>query len=346
MSDRIVHWWYQRRLALPLWLLTPLSALFTLLAGLRRFLFWARLKKRYIAPVPVVVVGNVTVGGTGKTPTVLAIIEHLQQQGFKPGVVSRGYGGQGPFPAMVTEHDEARAVGDEPLMLAKLGRIPVAVAPVRAAAVKLLLEHTDIDVVIADDGLQHYALGRDIELGVVDGQRGFGNGWRLPAGPLRESVRRLRKVDWVLLNGQLDAQQLLPSGIAPVTMSLDPIGWRRVSDDSVIEVPDGETAIVIAGIGHPERFFNHVKAGGISIAETRVYPDHYAYQATDFYDISNQYPVLMTEKDAVKVREFARPHWYYLKVQMTFPDEFLEQLTRRLRDVATAKANVNKGASS
>lgn len=344
MREQIVAWWYQRRLALPLWLLVPLSWLFTFLAAFRRGLFKLRLKRTWRAPVPVIIVGNVTVGGTGKTPTVLAVVELLRAAGFRPGIIARGYGGAGPFPLLVTAETDPLASGDEPLMLARLSDAPVAVAPKRPAAARLLLETTDVDVLVADDGLQHYALARDIEIGVVDGQRGFGNRWRLPAGPLRESVRRLRKVDWVMINGGLEASHRLPTGVEAQTMTLDAVGWRRVKDDAVIEVPDGETGIAIAGIGHPERFFEMVRNHGITIDETRVYPDHYAYDPTDFYNVSNQYPVLMTEKDAVKVKSFARPHWYYLKVAMTFPESFPEAFIAKvksrqaeLRSLADAK---------
>lgn len=178
-AQRLVRYWYQRRLAAPLWLLAPFSALFTVLAALRRGLFFIRLRRTYRAPVPVVVVGNVTVGGTGKTPTVLGLVRLLQQAGYRPGIVSRGYGGSGPFPVLVTTDSKPEVCGDEPVMLAKLSGVPVAVAPKRAAAVRLLLAENQVDIVIADDGLQHYALGRDIEIAVVDGERGLGNGWRL-----------------------------------------------------------------------------------------------------------------------------------------------------------------------
>ncbi len=307
-----------------------------------------RLKRRWRAPVPVIVVGNVTVGGTGKTPTVLALVEYLQSQGLRPGIVSRGYGGAGPFPALVGATSTANLCGDEPLMLARLSGVPVAVAPKRVQAAKLLLKKTNVNVIIADDGLQHYALARDIEIGVVDGERGFGNNWRLPAGPLRESARRLKKVDWVLTNGCLGPEHKLPMGVEPQQMTLKPLGWRQVSDDSMIEVPDGEAALVIAGIGNPQRFFSMVRDQGILISETRVYADHYDYKATDFYHVSNEYPVLMTEKDAVKVRAFARPHWYYLKVAMTFPEAFLTALTDRMQQYEKQSPNeaLNDDSSS
>lgn len=343
---KIVQWWYRRRLVLPLLPLLPLSLLFTLMAWLRRLLFFVRIKKTHQFPVPVIIVGNVTVGGTGKTPLVLALVEALQAQGYRPGIVSRGYGGQGPFPQAVDSDSKPSAVGDKPLMLAQLTDVPVAVAPKRPQAVELLLNEHDVDLIIADDGLQHYALGRQIEIAVVDGERGLGNGWRLPAGPLRESKRRLRKVDWVVVNGaQLDdlddyARRLglrkHPQKL--VAMQLQQTGWRRVSDNKEIDVPDGESALAIAGIGNPERFFNLLKAQHIDIQETRVYPDHYQYRSQDFYNVSNEVPVLMTEKDAVKCRSFARPHWYFLQVKARFSDDFLDQLSARVQPLSAAEA--------
>ncbi|RUO35212.1 tetraacyldisaccharide 4'-kinase [Aliidiomarina sanyensis] len=327
-ASRIVRWWYQPRLVLPLWPLAPLSGLFTFLAAFRRTLYWLRLKRQTRLSIPVIIVGNVTVGGTGKTPTVLGLVELLKQAGYRPGIISRGYGGSGPFPQRVTATSEPAAVGDEPKMLFELSGVPVAVAPKRGLAAQLLAESGEVDIILADDGLQHYALARDIEIAVVDGERGLGNGWRLPVGPLRESRRRLRKTNWVIINGgqsQTIEGLKLKRPEQAVPMALAPMGWRRVSDGAEIEVPDGESALAIAGIGNPERFFNLVMQHGIDLRETRVYPDHYAYAPTDFYDVSNEVPILMTEKDAVKCRSFARPHWYFLKVSAQFPEGFCEQ---------------------
>ena len=354
-AQRLVRYWYQRRLAAPLWLLAPFSALFTVLAALRRGLFFIRLRRTYRAPVPVVVVGNVTVGGTGKTPTVLGLVRLLQQAGYRPGIVSRGYGGTGPFPMLVATDSKPEVCGDEPVMLAKLSGVPVAVAPKRADAVRLLLaenqglKEKQIDIVIADDGLQHYALGRDIEIAVVDGERGLGNGWRLPAGPLRESARRLRKVDWVIVNGaefttvgqygerlKLKPQQRSAKMVA---MQLEPAGWHRVTDHKEIDTPTGENALAIAGIGNPERFFKVVMDQAIDLQETRVFPDHYQYVANDFYNVSNSTPILMTEKDAVKCAAFARPHWYYLKVVARFSNHFEAQFLARVAQLAAPKVS-------
>lgn len=346
-EQRIVRYWYRRRLAFPLWFLTPFSVLFRFLASFRRLLYWLKIKRTWHAPVPVIIVGNVTVGGTGKTPTVLGLVDLLQQAGYRPGIISRGYGGVGPFPMLVNTSSNPEACGDEPVMLANLSGVPVAVAPKRPQAAKLLLERHDCNVLIADDGLQHYALGRDIELAVVDGERGLGNGWRLPAGPLRESARRLRKVDWVIVNSADDidvndyGKRLHLSAAQSekhiVTMKLAPSGWFRVSDNKEIEVPRGEDVLAIAGIGNPERFFNLIMEHEIDIQETRVFSDHYQYQANDFYDVGNETPILMTEKDAVKCAHFARPHWYYLQVAANFSADFESKLIQRVADITSQK---------
>lgn len=339
-SRLIENAWYRPQLRGPLWLLVPFAGLFTLVAAIRRLLFRWGIKTSVRPPVPVVIVGNVSVGGTGKTPTVLGLVKLLQQAGYQPGIVSRGYGGSGPFPALVSAESNPQQCGDEPLMLAKLSGVPVAVAPQRAQAVALLLETNPVSIIISDDGLQHYALQRDLEIAVVDSARGLGNGWRLPVGPLRESGRRLRSVDWVVVNGaapervhSFGSQLALKreqSFHKMVAMQLQPTGWFRVMDQREIDTPTGEDALAIAGIGNPERFFNELTEQGIDLQETRVFPDHYQYQATDFYSVGNETPILMTEKDAVKCAPFARPHWYYLQVAARFSSHFETEFLARI----------------
>ncbi|TRW49981.1 tetraacyldisaccharide 4'-kinase [Aliidiomarina halalkaliphila] len=336
-EKQIVRWWYQPKLVLPLWPLAPLSVLFTWVAAFRRGLYKIRLKRRTKVSLPVVVVGNVTVGGTGKTPTVMGLVRLLQGAGYRPGIVSRGYGGEGPFPQRVDKNSSPLQVGDEPKLLAELTGVPVVVAPKRVQAAQMLEASGEVDVILADDGLQHYALDRDIEIAVVDGERGLGNGWRLPVGPLRESRRRLRKTQWVIINGGQPATIAglkLKRNEQAVPMTLTSVGWRRVSDGAEIDVPDGESVLAIAGIGNPERFFNFVMEHGIDIQETRVFSDHHAYSAQDFYDVSNEVPILMTEKDAIKCRSFARPHWYYLQVSAQFPETFKEQFLRAVQQAS------------
>lgn len=328
MSQRLSAWWYRRSLVPWLWPLIPLNWLFVLFSGTRRLLFKLGLKTSYRAPVPVIVIGNITVGGTGKTPLTVRLVSELQAAGFRPGVVSRGYGGSGPFPQSVDAQSLAAEVGDEPSMLAAITGVPVVVSPKRAEAVRHLLSSHDCDVVLSDDGLQHYALQRDIEIAVVDAARGLGNGWRLPCGPLREPRRRLKKVDWVVANG---AQA---SSASRVAMQLASVGWRGVRDGNTIETPDGESVIAIAGIGNPQRFFDLLSKEGLHVVETRIFADHHAYDATDFYNVSNQYPLVMTEKDAVKCRAFARPHWYYLKVGAMLPETFIQQFIQRVQELS------------
>jgi tetraacyldisaccharide 4'-kinase len=311
-----------------LWPLIPLNWLFVLFSGLRRLFFRLGLKSSYRPPVPVVIVGNISVGGTGKTPLVVRLVAELQQAGFRPGIVSRGYGGKGPFPQLVDAQSTTDQVGDEPTMLAAITGVPVVVSPKRGEAVKHLLATQACDVVLSDDGLQHYALQRDIEIVVVDAARGLGNGWRLPCGPLREPRRRLKNVDWVVENGASSDQN------STVPMQLASVGWRSVRDGNSIETPDGESVIAIAGIGNPQRFFNLLAAEGLHVVETRIFADHHAYAATDFYNVSNQYPLVMTEKDAVKCRAFARPHWYYLKVGAMLPETFIQQFIQRVQELS------------
>lgn len=341
MSERVNRLWYQRRLNLLLWPLIPLTMLFVLAAALRRLAFRIGLKKVYKPDVPTLVVGNISVGGTGKTPLTIALVDALKQAGFKPVIVSRGYGGKGPFPQVVTASSDAYQVGDEPLMLATVTGVPVVVSPSRVQAAKLAVEDCAATVIVADDGLQHYALGRHIEIAVVDASRGFGNGWRMPCGPLRESRRRLKKVDYVAVNGAMDeasASQALDAVAGSVArlvpMHLAAHSWRRVSDHREIETPDGESVVAVAGIGNPQRFFSILGTQGLEVMESRVFADHHQYAASDFYTISNLYPVVMTEKDAVKCQSFARPHWYYLKVGAVLPEAMLNDVIQRVQELS------------
>lgn len=323
--------WYQPRLHPLLLPLVPLNWLFVTLASCRKLLFVLRLRRQYKAPVPVIVVGNISVGGTGKTPVVCALIQHLQQHGWKPAILSRGYGGKGPFPLRVEADLDPAQCGDEPLMLQQRTGVPVVVAPDRGAAAQHLLQlHPEVNVIVTDDGLQHYALHRDLELIVVDGSRGLGNGWRLPVGPLRESKQRLATTEFVLVNGDLApavAADMPPHAIA---FKVEAASWRRVKDGKTIEKPDGEAVTAIAGIGNPERFFNTLLGQGIELAETASFPDHHAYSAIDFKRFNYHQPLVMTEKDAAKCRSFAQRTWYYLTVDAALPEHFWQQLDLQL----------------
>lgn len=326
---RLQRAWYQSRAPLWLWLLWPLQLLFVALSGLRRLRF------RYFPakplPVPVIVVGNISVGGTGKTPVTLALVDYLKAQGERPGVISRGYGGRGPFPYSVTAQSDAQRCGDEPLLLARRTQVPMVVAPDRyQAALWLLQQAPSTTVIISDDGLQHYALPRQFEIAVIDGQRGVGNGWRLPMGPLREAPARLQSVDAVITNGKLNNS--LPCAMQPYQMVLQAQGWRRLSDDMPVDkLPEGKT-LVVAGIGHPERFFATVRTLEKRAFTTRAFADHHAFSDADYAAVSNYDVVLMTEKDATKWRGNPAQACYYLPVKAQLPEAFWQQLQQALRN--------------
>lgn len=255
-------------------------------------------------PVPVIVVGNLAVGGTGKTPITLYLVEQLRAMGRRPGVLSRGYGGSGPFPLLVDAGTAPERCGDEPALLAQRARVPLCVAPSRVAAGQALLAaHPEIDVLLCDDGLQHYALARDLELCVIDGQRGHGNGHRLPAGPLREPVARAADCALLLVNGG-DAA---PYGERALRFDL--VADRVVALHGEATRPlasfAGETVDAIAGIGAPQRFFDQLRGLGIVVRE-HAFDDHHAYTDSDLA-FAGRAPLLMTEKDAVKCRRLNLP---------------------------------------
>ncbi|MGB1580274.1 MAG: tetraacyldisaccharide 4'-kinase [Nevskiales bacterium] len=321
LLDRI---WYAGH---PLrWLLWPLSWLFIALAAVRRSAYRVGLLKTYRAAVPVIVVGNISVGGTGKTPFTIALCERLQQQGWKPGIVSRGYGGHSEhYPLPVTAGSDPGKVGDEPLLLAQRSSCPMRVDPIRSRAVAALCNEEDIDIVISDDGLQHYALQRDMEIVIVDAQRQHGNGMRLPAGPLRESPRRLEQATAVLFNGATEA-------VAGFKLGIEDMVNLASGERAAIQTLQSQSMHAIAGIGNPQRFFQTLRDLGLSPTE-HAFDDHYAFTAADL-DFADQQPVLMTEKDAVKCRAFAQAHHWYLPVTAELnaqAETVMDQLMESLR---------------
>ncbi|RUO60930.1 tetraacyldisaccharide 4'-kinase [Pseudidiomarina marina] len=320
--------WYRSGLHPLLLLLFPLHALFVTLSTVRRWLYQVGFLAIYRAPVPVIVVGNISVGGTGKTPVTEALVQWLKQQGYSPAIVSRGYGAKGPFPQLVTATSLAQRVGDEPKLLAVRTGVPLAVSPNRQQAIELILQmFPDTDIILSDDGLQHYRLARDIEIAVVDGNRGLGNGWRLPLGPLREPAKRLAEVDFVVQNGLTQHNYGWP-------FTLQPQNWKRVKDSIEVTPPQGE-CIAIAGIGHPQRFFDTLKQQSIVLKECIEFADHHPFSASDFAQIDDSLNVLMTEKDAAKCQLFAKDSWFYLPVSAEFDEGFWQQLRKRLQDIAS-----------
>lgn len=318
--------WYEPRLRWWLWLLWPLQWLFLLLSSTRRWAYQRGWLRVTTLPVPVIVVGNINVGGSGKTPVTLALVRALQAAGWRPGIIARGYGGKGPFPLQVQADTMAQACGDEPKLLQQRLQVPVVVAPDRVAAGRMLLAaHPEVNVLLSDDGLQHYALARSLEMVVIDGQRGFGNGWRLPMGPLREPLSRLAQVDMLLQNGGSSLQHPQAWRFA-----LKPQGWRRVRDQQPIDALPAGDLVALAGIAAPQRFFVTLQQLGVSVRATHAFADHQPYSAALLQPLAAGKILLMTEKDAVKCAAFAGDHWYYLAVDAELPEPALALIMQSL----------------
>lgn len=319
LADTLQAAWYEQGRA-PWWV-GPLSALYGGVTRLRRALYRAGVLRSERLSVPVIVIGNISVGGTGKTPLTLAVARALQQSGLRPGVVSRGYGGTQREPMLLTASPDPAQVGDEPCLIRASG-IEVAIGRDRPAAAQLLLE-AGCNVVIADDGLQHYRLARDIEICVIDGQRRFGNRRLLPAGPLREPMGRLASTDFRVCNGgRAEADE--------VPMTLVGGQARALLDGRGQALAEfaGQRVRAIAAIGNPGRFFESLRGYGLEVIEL-AFPDHHAYSASEL-DFRDQLPLLMTEKDAVKCLPFAQPHWWAVPVRAELPASFLVALVQRV----------------
>ncbi|MGH8618255.1 MAG: tetraacyldisaccharide 4'-kinase [Burkholderiales bacterium] len=308
-------------------MLLPLSGLFALLIALRRALFRAGLFRAHRLPVPVIVVGNLTVGGSGKTPLVLWLAARLLAQGHRPGIISRGYGGTAAGPRAVAPGDDPAIVGDEPALLAARAGVPVWIGADRAAAAAALLAaHPACDILVSDDGLQHYALARDFEIAVVDGARGFGNGWLLPAGPLREPLSRLTGVDAVVVNGT-GTPDGVPAGALHLRLEGGTLrNLREPARSAPAAGFAGRPVHAMAGIGDPERFFRHLEALGLTIVR-HPFPDHHAYTAADL-EVPATDLIVMTEKDAVKCAAFATERCWALPVEARVDEALAARLVQ------------------
>jgi len=309
--------------------LLPLSAIFWLLSSLRKF-FLVNFKQQKLS-VPVIVVGNISVGGTGKTPLIIALVKYLQAQGHTPGVVSRGYGGAAAeYPYLLNAASTVAETGDEPLLIYQSTQCLVCVAPDRVAAAQHLID-LGCTHILSDDGLQHYRLGRALEIAVVDGQRLFGNRYLLPAGPLRERITRLQQVDYVLVN---DATADI--GNTPFkhsfAMNIEPLEWRQIVSGKTIPLRDIHLATpihAVAGIGNPERFFKTLDALPLTYY-AHSFPDHHKFSVADFNDYVSG-SVVMTEKDAVKCQLFAKADYYSLVVGARLPNLFWQSFEQKLQ---------------
>jgi tetraacyldisaccharide 4'-kinase len=290
---------------------------------------WWKLRRQPddLGSVYIIVVGNITVGGSGKTPLVIRLCNLLRQAGFKPGVISRGYGRKERDLRLASPASDPGVVGDEPLLIAQRAGVPVIVSPDRCEAARTLLKK-QINVIISDDGLQHYRLPRNLEICVIDGTRGFGNGLQIPAGPLRESVERLAAFDDIIVNGETD---VLPDGM-PMTPMVLVAGLLRSMDSGQswrLAQFAGCKANAVAGIGNPGRFFDLLRHARIKVIE-HVFPDHHVFSANDFANMDASLPILMTEKDAVKCKSLGLKNAWCLSVDAVLPSEWERDLVRRV----------------
>lgn len=313
-------------------LLLPFSLLFGALATLRFIAYRRGIFRSTKLPVPVVVIGNLSVGGTGKTPLTIALAGQLRRHGHRPGIVSRGYGGNARAPQAVDARSNPDEVGDEPVLLARSAGCPVWVGADRVAAARALLNaHPHCDILLSDDGLQHYALARDFEIAVVDAARGFGNGCRLPAGPLREPPSRLARVNAVVLNGNGECSGFLPPHAAVYAMQFDCSTFTNLRNHGrqvSAAFFAGKEVHAVAAIGNPQRFFLQLDALGIK-HHAHGFPDHHRFQSAEI-DFGAGTQVIMTAKDAVKCERFALDNHWVCQIDAVLDGDLVEQITLQL----------------
>ena len=321
------------------WFLLPFTLLYCLLNVVQ---YWKLTRGRSKIDIPVIIVGNISIGGTGKTPAVIYLIKLLKKAGYKPAVITRGYGGKPTkWPQLVTAQSNTRHVGDEAVLIAKRANVPVIAGPERMVDINYLRSRYDCDVIISDDGLQHYCLDRDIEIVLIDAQRQLGNGWCLPAGPLRENARRLKKVDFVLYNDGFEKANSQKSVFSqqyqlPSLFSMQLSGNTIHSlffNDKVQNLEDlkGEPVHAVTGIGNPERFYRTLEKWGLELTK-HSFPDHHNFKPInlEFYDDKL---IIMTEKDAVKCHEFAHKNCWFLPVEAQMEDKFDDLLLNKLKRI-------------
>lgn len=317
------HWYSNGPIA---FFLLPLSALYCAIARIRR----KRLQKQAAtlpSGVQLIVVGNISVGGTGKTPMVIWLAEYLRAQGYRPGIVSRGYGAKHPEPLLITASSDARVVGDEAVVIARRTECPVWVCRDRRAAIDALCAAYDVDIIISDDGMQHYLMHRDIEIAMIDGARRFGNGLCLPSGPLREKASRLAEVDFCVVTGSLAGEGEYSMEVAGTEL----VNLRSPSKRLPLSALAGVPINAVAGLGNPSRFFYKLESAGLDVRR-HVFPDHHRYTVDDFR-FGDDEMIVMTEKDAVKCNVFAESHYWYVPIKARPDPDFVGQLLNRVKEI-------------
>jgi len=332
MARRKIHAWLLRRWygQRPIWFFIPLVGVFAALTALRRWCYRHGILPVVELPVPVIVVGNITIGGTGKTPFVIWLTQALQKQGYRPGIITRGYGGQSKqWPLAVTPQTDPMLAGDEAVLLAQRTQVPVMAGPDRTQAAQNLLKENPVNVIISDDGLQHYRLARTLSVILLDGRRCLGNGWRLPAGPLRESTARLKEADFVICKMDSTMNAALPAGALALRLSLEHA--VNISDGSSRPLAEfaGRQVHAVAGIGHPQQFFEALGKYGLRV-DGRALPDHAELSEADL-TFDDEAPVLMTEKDAVKCRSLHLPRHWYVPANVEFAEEDAARILKSVR---------------
>lgn len=317
LQNIIIEQWYKPKVWG--WLLWPASKIFSAIVHVRKYLYSKGIFASYKANVPVIIVGNLTVGGTGKTPLVMLLIEILQELNLKPGIVLRGYKSKAYGAISVRQNMDATLVGDEAVLLARRCNCPVVVSKKRVHGVQKMIKDYAVNIIICDDGLQHYALQRDIEIAVLDGERGFGNGHCLPQGPLREQPQRLQNVDLSITNG------------VDMHLKIDKIYSLLDKREVRIQHFAGKTVHAIAGIGTPQKFFKLLSEHGINVIP-HAFPDHHSFKMSDI-NFPDSLPILMTEKDAVKCSGFASGRYWVISVATVLEPAIKEKFTRLVQGV-------------
>lgn len=307
-------------------LLLPVSWLYILFVKLRRWCYRSGVIAVKRLETPIIIVGNITVGGTGKTPLVIWLVEYFKAKGFRPGVIGRGYAGKpSKKPQQVQADSNPFTVGDEPVLIARNTGCPVAVSVQRQRAAAALIKHCGCNLILSDDGLQHYALGRDIEIAVIDGHRRFGNGYCLPAGPLRETISRLETVDFVIGKHIADGNEYRMDYVYR-----DLVSVCDQNRQLPIEAFRGKSVHAIAGICNPDHYFAYLSKHGLNII-VHKFADHHRYSTNDI-NFNDGLPVVMTEKDAVKCTDFADERHWYLPIRAALPRSFAGRLDALMKE--------------